>query len=259
MRERLSPRQIPKGTDGAKLRKWSMIFLIAGIVGRCILQNALLGANGLNSEELAAAVEAIPGGMGILTAALICQLAETCAAPLLAFLLVEGYQRTSSFERYLARIVGLAVVSELPYNLAMEGTVLHLGSRNPVFALVIGLVMLHFFSRFADRGLKNTLMKMLIFAAAFLWCGMLSIDHGVCLVIFIGVLWLARSKYNLRSLFAFCGAMACTLFDTYYIGACLACIMLHRYNEERGEQNRKINYAYYPVCLLLMGIAAKFL
>ena len=31
----------------------------------------------------------------------------------------------------------------------------------------------------------------------------------------------------------------------YYIGSGLACIMLHRYNDERGEQNEKFNYAFY--------------
>ena len=33
----------------------------------------------------------------------------------------------------------------------------------------------------------------------------------------------------------------------------------HRYNEERGEQNRIVNYAVYPVLLLVFAIAAKFL
>ena len=53
--------------------------------------------------------------------------------------------------------------------------------------------------------------------------------------------------------------MVCTMFDLYYMGACLSCIMLHRYNEERGDQNRIFNYAVYPMVLLLCGIAAKFL
>jgi hypothetical protein len=35
--------------------------------------------------------------------------------------------------------------------------------------------------------------------------------------------------------------------------------MLHRYNDERGEQNEKINYAFYPVMLLILGIVAKFI
>lgn len=259
MSERLSPRPVQKGTDAAKLHKWAMIFLAAGVLGRAILQNALLGYNSLTSEELLAAVDAIPGGMVFLSGALVCQLAQTCAAPLLAFLLVEGYQRTGSFEKYLVRAVGLAMITELPYNLAINGSLLYLGTRNPAFSLVIGLVMLHLFNRFSEKGIKNTLVKLVIFVAAFLWCQMLRIDHGACFIIFVGALWLARNRSNLRSLYGFCGAMVCVLFDPYYIASCLACIMFHRYNEEKGEQNRTFNYAFYPVCLLVLGIVAKFL
>lgn len=259
MSERLSSRRPVRGSDAAKLHKWAILFMTAGIIGRCILQNALLGMNTLTVEELLAAMEGTPGSMVILTVALMCEITETCAVPLLSFLLVEGYQRTSGFEKYLARVGALALISELPYNLAMEGKLLHLGSRNPVFALVIALVMLHFFGRFAEKGLKNTVMKVLIFAAAFLWCRMLRIDHGIFVVIFVGILWFVRKKSNLRAMFAFSAAMICTLFDRFYIGACLATILLHSYNEERGEPNRLFHYAVYPVLLLLTGIAAKFL
>ena len=119
--------------------------------------------------------------------------------------------------------------------------------------------MLYFFSRYAEKGLKNLLMKALITAAAFLWCLMLGIDQGVCLVILVGFLWMVRDKSNVRSMFTFCGAMVCTLFNMYYIGSCLSCIMLHRYNEERGEQNEKLNYVFYPALLLVTGIAALFI
>lgn len=260
MSERLSTRPAPKGTNAAKLHNWAIIFVVMGIMGRAVLQIALLGVNSLsNNEELLAAIDGDPYGMVILSGALICKLAETCAAPLLAFLLVEGFQRTSSFEKYLIRVGALALVSELPYNLAMEGSVIHLGTRNPVFGLFLGLIMLYFINRFSEKGLKNVLVKLVIFAAAFLWCVMLRIDHGICLIVFVGVLWFARRHANMRALYAFCGAMVCMLFSTYYIGACMSCIMLHRYNEEKGEQNRGFYYAFYPVCLLLLGVAAKFL
>ena len=78
-------------------------------------------------------------------------------------------------------------------------------------------------------------------------------------MVFTLVMWLVREKSNARALYGFCGAMVCTMFDLYYMGACLSCIMLHRYNEERGDQNRIFNYAVYPMVLLLCGIAAKFL
>ena len=253
---RLASQRIPNGRDAASIRRWAMIFLAIGIIGQSVIQNGLLSMNSITGDQLVDAMVADSVVTGLVTAALVCKVVETCAAPLFAFLLVEGFRRTSSFEKYLVRVGGVAVVSEIPYNLAYGGKLLDFGSRNPVFGLCICLVMLFFFNRYADKGFKNTAMKALIFAAAFLWCKMLGIDQGVCLVILVGILWLARSKGDMRALYAFVGAMLCTIFSTYYMGCCLSCIMLHRYNEERGEQNWKLNYAFYPAALLVAGIVS---
>ena len=256
---RLSSRRAPKGTDAAAIRKWGMIFLTIGIIGQGILQNRLLQMNSVSGNELLAAMESNPMVMPLLTAALVCKVIETCAAPLFAFLLVEGFQRTASFEKYLIRVGAVAIISELPYNLAYGGKFFELTSRNPVFGMVICLVMLFFYTRYPDKGLKNFAMKALITAAAFLWCLMLHIDQGISLVVMVAMLWYARSKSNERAVLGFCSAMVCTLFDMYYIGSCLAFIMLHRYDEERGEQNEKLNYAFYPAALLAVGIVGLFL
>lgn len=256
---RLASRRIPQGRDAASIRKWAFFFLTVGTVGQCILQNRLLMLDQVTMEELAAAMDQSSLVYGLATVALICKVVAPCAAPLFCFLLVEGFQRTSSFEKYLLRVGTAALITEIPYNLAVGGKLLDLGSRNPVFGMFICLIMLYFFSRYAEKGLKNLLMKALITAAAFLWCLMLGIDQGVCLVILVGFLWMVRDKSNVRSMFTFCGAMVCTLFNMYYIGSCLSCIMLHRYNEERGEQNEKLNYVFYPALLLVTGIAALFI
>ena len=256
---RLASRRIPQGRDAASIRKWAFFFLTVGTAGQCILQNRLLMLDQVTMEELAAAMDQSSLVYGLATVALICKVVAPCAAPLFCFLLVEGFQRTSSYEKYLLRVGAAALVCELPFNLAYSGKLLDLGSRNPVFGMFICLIMLYFFSRYAEKGLKNLLMKALIAAAAFLWCRMLVIDQGVCLVILVGFLWMVRDKSNVRSMFTFCGAMVCTLFNMYYIGSCLSCIMLHRYNEERGEQNERLNYAFYPVLLLVTGIAALFI
>jgi amino acid permease len=88
---------------------------------------------------------------------------------------------------------------------------------------------------------------------------MLHIDQGICLVVMVAILWAAREKSNVRAMYGFMAAMICTLFNMYYIGCCLSCIMLHRYNDERGDQNEKLNYAFYPVMLLILGIVGKFI
>lgn len=253
----LLPRRRPmKGNTCATIRKWAMIFLAAGVIGRCIIQNVLLSVGTITSDQLFEAMNADTTVMILATVALICEALETCAAPLFAFLLVEGFQRTSSFEKYLIRIGGMALLCEIPYNMAYSRSLLDLGSRNPMIGMLICLVMLYFFTRFGDKGIRNTVIKAVIAVAAFLWCTMLNVDSGECLVILVGVLWLVREKDNMRALYGFCAGMACSMFNMYYIASCLSFIFLHRYEGEQGEENKRLNYAFYPVLLLIVGTAA---
>lgn len=256
---RLSARRPEKRTNAAALRKWAMFFLTAGVIGQGLIQNRLLGMGSLTGAELLSSMQADSTVMTLVTVALFCQVIETCAVPLFAFLLVEGFQRTRSFEKYLIRVAAVALISEIPYNLAMGGKLFELGSRNPAFSLLIGLVMLYFFNRYGEKSFKNTAMKALIFVAAFLWCAMLRIDHGICVVVMVAFLWYVRAKSNTRAMFGFLGSMVCTLFNMYYIASGMACIMFHRYDEERGEQNVVINYAFYPSLLVIVAVAGIFL
>lgn len=259
MSVRLRSQRAAFTTNAATVRRWAMIFMTAGVAGRSLIQNALLNTSSVSMEELAAAMSADSTVTILVTAALICQIVETCAVPLFSFLLVEGFRKTSGFEKYLIRVCALALVSEIPYNFAMAGKLLDLGSRNPVFGLVICLVMLYLYRRFAGKGLKNLAMKALITVAAFLWCRMLRIDHGIFFVILVGVLWLVRDKDNMRAIYGFSGALICTMFTPYYIASCMSFLFLHLYVDEPVETNRKFNYAFYPVLLLVCGGAALFL
>ena len=256
---RLTPQRPNRGTDAAAIRKWALIFLTAGVIGQGLIQNRLLNMDAISSAELLSGMEADSTVMTLVTIALVCKVMETCAVPLFSFLLVEGFLRTASFEKYLLRVGAMAILSEIPYNLAMGGSFFDLSTRNPALSLVICLVMLFFFNRYEEKCFKNIAMKALIFVAAFLWCTMLRIDHGVCVVVMVAFLWYVRAKSNVRAMFGFLGSMVCTMFNMYYIASGLACIMLHRYDEERGGQNPAFNYAYYPALLLIVGIAGSFL
>ena len=255
----LSDRKPPKGSSAAALRKWGMVFTVIGIVGRCILENAVIGINGMTNDQLLNAMDSDPAIMAAATASIFCKIMGTCAVPMFAFLLVEGFRHTASIEKYLLRVLGLAVVTEIPYNLAMGGSLIDLGSRNPVFGLALCLMMLWFYRRYPGMSLQNVLMKVVLSAAAIAWCLMLRVYEGICFAIMVIFLWTLRNKTNMRAIYGFCGAIVCSLVDRYYIGACLSCILLHRYTEERGEQNRVLSYGFYPVCLLILGIAAKFI
>lgn len=249
----------PRGMSAATLRVWGYLCLLFGVVAKGIIQNGLLGLGGMNSQELLAVMNQSDGAMAMVSVSIVLQLLESCGVPIFAFLLVEGFQKTSSYRSYLLRVALVAVLSEIPYNLAFSGSFLAMDSRNPAFALVLCLLMLYFYRYFGERSFRNTAIKAVVTVSAFLWCQMLNIEHGAFLVIMTAVLWLMRNRTNFRT-FAACGAAAVgTLISLFYIATPFSCLLLHFYNEEKGESNRVFNLLCYPLMLLIAGIAAIYL
>ena len=65
------------------------------------------------------------------------------AFPVFAFLLVQGLLRTSDVRRYLLRLGIFAVVSEMPFDLAMHDTIWYPGAQNIFFTLTAGLFAIY--------------------------------------------------------------------------------------------------------------------
>lgn len=249
----------PKGFSGNALRAWGFSFLLLGIAGQSIIQNQILGLGSVTPQQLLEAMDADPAMMSLATVALIFQAIQTCATPLFAFLLTEGLLHTSNKTNYLIRVALVAAASELPYNLAMNGTLLDLSSRNPAFGLVLSMVMILLYERFEEKKLVNTLIKAVITFAAILWAKMLGIHDGNCMVLLCATFWGFRNKPNYRNMAACAAACLCSLFSTFYLASPMAVMALYMYNGEPGERNQKVNYAAYPVALLCFGLIAKFL
>lgn len=255
--ERLKTNQ-DKGLTAAGVRKFALVFLVLGIVGRSVLQNRFLGMSD-GSAQLLDTLMNMPDGMLIATLALIIQLVETCAVPLFCFLLVEGVVHTSDFMKYLTRLAILAVAAEIPYNLAYSGKLLDIGSRNPAFGLVLSMVMIYFYQRYADKSAKNIFIKVLVTLAAFVWTAMLGIEHGNCCVLIVAVLWAFRAKPIYRNIAGCSATVVCTVFSMFYLAAPMSFLIIHFYNGEKGESSRKLDYLAYPVALAVIGIASMLL
>ena len=246
----------PAGISSNTLRTWGLLFLAAGIFGRSVLQNQVLGVGKLSAQQL---LEVMENNMGAATAALVLQAMESCAAPIFAFLLVEGFRHTSNYKKYLLRILGVAVLSELPYNLAIGGSLLDMRSRNPVFAMVLGLIVLYFYKRYEAKGAGNTAIKLAVTLAALVWNQMLQIGNGICLILLIAVLWAFRKKPLYGNFVGAGVAIVCTLISPFYLAAPMGFLAVHFYNGERNESGRVVNYLAYPAMLLLIGAAAQFI
>lgn len=238
------------GIHSGALRTWGMLFVAAGVISRSVLQMRLLGMGSISGAQLLEVMSASDSAMSIATVALVLQVLEACAVPIFAALLVEGFKNTSNFKNYLLRVVGLALLSELPYNLAISGKLLDFSTRNPVFGIALGLIVLAFYKYYGGKGVKNIAIKTLVTLAAVMWVGMLGIEYGVPVVLVSAVLWALRGNTLLANVAGATVSIVCSLSSLFMMAAPMGFLAVHSYNGEKGESNRLVDYLAYPVLLL---------
>ena len=259
MSKRLAQPSKPSGFTGETLRKIGWVCLLAGIVGKTILEHKLLGLVNPTFDEMMAVLESTDAYYKIALGAMILQIASTCALPVFAFLLVEGAKHTKCFWKYFLRVLIVALVSEIPYDLAYQGKWLDFSAQNPALGLVIALAMIFFFKSYAGKGFKSVVVAIIAVLFATLWADMLMIADGSAAVLIIAVLWLCRNKKGLQVLAG--AGITCIVPGMNFLRFALAPLMfllMHFYTEEKGEGNRFINYASYPFLLLAGWLAARF-
>ena len=245
----------PRGLTRAGIRKWGMLFLILGLFGRSIILNRYLGIGSLTSDQL---LEAMNSGSEVMTAvtfALIFQLLETMAVPIFAFLLAEGMANTGNGTKYICRILGVAVISEFPYNFAMTGNLLYTASRNPVFGMLMAAFLLYLYNIYSDKTLKNLLLKIAFTIAAVFWAGVLRFENGLACIILSLTFWTFRKKPNIRNLMGGIASMLCSFLSIFFMASPMGMMVLHFYNGEKGEENRSVAYLFYPAVLIVLGVA----
>ena len=260
--ERLEQPTKRKGLNKHHVFLWGMLFLVAGMVSRCILQNRVLQMGASTGMDLLEILSASGSAMAAATAALILQALETCAIPVFAFLLVDEFEKGKSRKKMLLFLLIAAIVSEIPYNYVMQGQFLNLTSRNPIFAMAFGVLVLYFFRRYSEKSAANVLVKVFVVFAAVLWMVMLNVDHGVALLIVTVVMWAFRRKRAISSVFGAVAASACVLISPFYIVSSMGILPVCLYREDDEEEPAEtavVPYLIYPILLVAVGMLANFI
>lgn len=163
----------------------------------------------------------------------------------LCFFIGEGLRHTRSPRRYLLRLTGFALLSELPFDLAFYGGI-ERGHQNAYFTLALGLLALW---AIQSRGMEGWLLALTAaLAAELLGCdyGM----YGVLLILLLDRFHRARSEQLAAAALlnlAFFGLQTQTL-------SLIALPLLWLYNGKRGRDDRRLFYLYYPAHLCVLGI-----
>lgn len=198
------------------------------------------------------------------------------AYPIFAFLLVEGFYHTEDLWRYLLRLLGLAALSEIPFNLLYGGSIVYPAHQNVIWTYVIAMLLLILLDEFRER-FGQTAMLLFLPVPAFLgyflgevlltdYYGMgvliilvFYVFHGRHWACFMGqliCLWLI----NLRLLGGYYYVMPFLGYDFELIQqgvALLSLALIWLYHGRQGLHGRVFRwfcYLFYPVHMLALII-----
>lgn len=129
---------------------------------------------------------------------------------LYAFLLSEGFSHTSDKKKYALRLAVLAVISEVPYDLANEYRIVNIWSQNIFFTLLIGYLTIWAIDELRCRALvteskeepekvgryikKCSLLTVLVILLGMILAEVLRTDYGLMGVAIIVTFYLLRGK-----------------------------------------------------------------
>lgn len=192
--------------------------------------------------------------------------------PIFTWLLVMGFMHTSNLKKYLLRMGIFAVISEIPFDLAMSGNVTFQG-QNIYFTLLLDIVMLCLLKKGLDEG-RRTAVRFGVIAAAMLLAGVLKFDYkctgpvlaavfylyvrngkpgltgGFLLFCMSNLLIPFVSGSSIMNIYVWIGAAAA--ISTEILGI-LAIPLICNYNGvRRWKKGKYIFYIFYPIHLLIL-------
>ena len=185
------------------------------------------------------------------------------AFPLYCFLLVQGYIHTHDLRAYTRRLLLLAFLSEVPFDLLIFGHVISSMEQNVLFALLLGLAAVYAADRFEAEPPRAAMNILLVFMASMLfWVsyGWL----GVALCIGFYKLRHSRAKQALCLLCIeglYCLSLALSGVETSWVlvslCAMFAAIPVYLYSGKPGLRHKFVSflfYAAYPLHIIALLI-----
>ncbi len=185
------------------------------------------------------------------------------AFPLFAFMAVEGYYHTRSLKKYLGRLLILAVISEVPFNMLVSGSVFDPMRQNVIWTIILGLLCIWAFENIAAD--RQRLLSAVIIIASLGAAILANVDYSSA-----GVL-------TLLAFYAFRGStVRCKLLQLLSLGfinlvllggieltfpyqalAILSLPIIWLYDGSQGLHNGYIktaNYLFYPAHMLILAL-----
>ena len=200
------------------------------------------------------------------------------AFPIFAFQIAEGFVHTKNFKKYALRLLGFALITELPFNLFYSSRWFNPYHQNVLFTLLLGLMAI----KVIDNLKKNHKAKDIALSALWLLLIVVGsvigfVDYGLNGVLMVVIFYIFRDFP-----FAWLGqliGMVCInviffegqVVPTEIFGATVeiptqayavfALIPIWLYGGRKGVSNKVLQYgfyAFYPVHMIILYLIKYF-
>lgn len=247
-----------EGLSSAAVKMIAVICMLtdhlgAGLVGRFLLRWGIWDAYWERTDQ--AAWIASYGSWNHLY--LIMRYVGRLAFPIYCYLLVEGFHRTKSAWKYLARLLIFALISEIPFDLCLSAKVVQWENQNVFFTLAIGLgvVMLSdLIQRKLGQPVASFLLSLCVAALGALLAWVIHADYDYYGIACIFIIWLFSNRARWQRLLA--GAVS---FAWELPWAPFAFLILALYKGKKGKNLKYFFYAFYPAHLFLIWLISRLL
>lgn len=199
--------------------------------------------------------------------------------PIYAFLIVEGYFHTKSLKKYVCRLLVFAVLSEIPFNLAMGSSLFFPIHQNVLWSFLISIGLIHWNEKVKEKKVwKRILVIIATICIASIGGIITFVDYYNAGILMVLVFYFFRDK----KWWCYLAQLVCMWYinfemlgglsyevnvfgQTHFIArqgfALLALIPIWLYRGKQGYHSKALQYTYYafyPVHLLILGLI-KFL
>ena len=199
--------------------------------------------------------------------------------PIYAFMIVEGYFHTKNLKKYVLRLLLFAVISEIPFNLAMGSSLFFPIHQNVLWSFLISIGFIHWNEKVKEKQLwKRILVGFAIICISYLVGIITFVDYYNAGIFMVLVFYFFKGK----KWWCYLGQFICLWYinfemlgglsyeinifgQTHFIArqglALLALIPIWLYKGKQGYHSKPLQYFYYvfyPLHLLILGLL-KFL
>lgn len=261
------PRQ--GGLSGSAVKLIAIALMAVDHIGMAILERMMV-EGGVLDLETPGQITAFWTQYGALYRTdLVLRLAGSIAFPLFCFLLVEGFLHTRSVKRYALRLAAFALISEIPFDLAVAGSTWEPSVQNVYFTLLAGLLTIWALDALARHpgwpGWGRVLAGLAVCAASMSLTTLMHSDYDSVGVLMIVLFYLLRRRrvaaaglgcavLLARSVTQASGNVALRMMSFTPTTSFLALIPIALYNGRRGPRLKYFFYWFYPVHLLMLWL-----